>query len=62
MPLRFRSFIPNGFNLGQEGRPLVSEDHQSSREGIFICGDLAGHPTLKTSIKDGYRAIQAAAE
>jgi len=62
MSLRFRSFILNGFNLGQEGRPLVSEQHQSSREGIFISGDLAGHPTLKTSIRDGYKSIHAAAE
>jgi thioredoxin reductase/NAD-dependent dihydropyrimidine dehydrogenase PreA subunit len=59
--INFRSFSPHELRLGQEGRPIVKEDHQSSRSGLFICGDLAGNPTLKTSIRDGYETMRSAA-
>ncbi len=60
MTIPFRSFVPNTFKIGQESRPRVTDEHYSSRDGVFICGDLAGHPTLKTSIRDGYQTIRSA--
>ncbi|MBF0432749.1 MAG: NAD(P)-binding domain-containing protein [Fibrobacteria bacterium] len=49
------------FLIAEDGqRPLVKKNHESSRSGIFLAGDLAGTPTLKTSIKDGYQALRSA--
>ncbi len=45
----------------QDQRPLVKKNHESARPGVYIAGDLAGMPTLKTSIRDGYSAAKAAA-
>ncbi|MCX5898793.1 MAG: NAD(P)-binding domain-containing protein [Proteobacteria bacterium] len=61
MSINFRSFVPHDIRLGQEGRPVVNNDHQSARPGLFICGDLAGNPTLKTSIRDGYESMRSLA-
>jgi thioredoxin reductase len=61
MALNFRAFAPHDIRLGQEGRPVVNDDHQSVRPGLFICGDLAGNPTLKTSIKNGYESMRSIA-
>ena len=61
MSINFRAFAPHNIRLGQEERPVVNRDHQSARPGLFICGDLAGHPTLQTSIKDGTETARAVA-
>ena len=61
MSINFRAFAPHDIRLGQEERPVVKNNHQSARPGLFICGDLAGHPTLQTSIKDGTETARAVA-
>ncbi|MBW1887879.1 MAG: NAD(P)-binding domain-containing protein, partial [Deltaproteobacteria bacterium] len=61
MGIDYRSFVLQSINIGQRNFPKVKSDHQSSRPGLFICGDLAGNPTLKTSIRDGYETMRAAA-
>jgi putative YpdA family bacillithiol system oxidoreductase len=58
MSIQSRAFLPTLTGWGQEHRP-VTEAHQSSRPGVFLCGDLAGEPLLKTSIVDAVKTAQA---
>jgi NosR/NirI family transcriptional regulator, nitrous oxide reductase regulator len=59
--INFQCLFPrlNGFH--QEHRIIADSLHQSSRKGIFLCGDLAGDPLLKTSMQDAINTVTSIA-
>jgi putative YpdA family bacillithiol system oxidoreductase len=58
MTISFRGFLPRLKGFQQEQRPIL-KNHQSSVQGVFMCGDLAGEPLMKTSAKNALEAVNS---
>lgn len=61
MRINFQCFVPRLQGVFQESRIITGSNHRSSRSGIFLAGDLAGQPLLKTSIADAIETMRAVA-
>ncbi len=54
-----RSFLSLGSGAELEFlRPQLNEKKQSSIEGVYVIGDLAGAPVIKLAMADGYNVIE----